>query len=114
VVVRATQRDDQPNSHKRVEKRFLTKEEFMDDKMRTDILHRIFDDAVDSIEQQTDMETLAAHRAMLVMALAGLIEMLCADHLEQELGKVARWIQHERDELRPTGGEHGCATGMTH
>src|SRR5687767_11531991 len=103
----------QPNSHKRVEKCFLTKEEFMDDKTRTDILHRIFDDAVDLIEQQTDMETLAAHRAMMVIALEGLIQMLCAEHLEQDLGKLARWIQHERHELRPTD-DHGCATGMDH
>jgi hypothetical protein len=86
--------------------------DFMDDKTRTEILHRIFDDAVDTIEQQTDMSEVAAVRAMMVIALEGLTEMLCADHLEQELGKFARWIQNERDVLRPS--EHGCATGMTH
>jgi hypothetical protein len=86
----------------------------MDDKTRTDILHRIFDDAVESIEQQTDMETLAAHRAMMVVALEGLIQMLCADHLELELGKLARWIQHERDVLPQSADEHGCATGVAH
>jgi hypothetical protein len=86
----------------------------MDDTTRSDILHRIFDDAVDLIEQQTDMETPAAHRAMMVIALEGLIQMLCADHREEELGKLARWIQHERDVSRPSADEHGCTTGMAH
>jgi hypothetical protein len=86
----------------------------MDDKTRTDILYRIFDEAVESIEQQTDMETLAAHRAMMVVALDGLIQMLCTDHREEELGKLARWIQHERDVSHPSADEHGCTTGTAH
>ena len=82
----------------------------MDDNTRTDILHRIFDEAVESIVQETDMEAMAAHRAMTVIGFEGLTQLLCSEHLEEELGKFARWIQHERDVLRPAEDAQNCAT----
>jgi hypothetical protein len=72
----------------------------MDDKTRTEVLERFIDDALDRIVGETDMNEVAAHRALTVKALERLPTKLCAEHLEHDLERFANWIEYERDVLR--------------
>jgi hypothetical protein len=74
----------------------------MDDKTRGEIVERIIDDAVDSLQQEAELQNeVAAYRAMMVKALERLPMLLCAEHLEHDLAKFAGWIERERAALRP-------------
>jgi hypothetical protein len=74
----------------------------MDDTTRTEIIERVIDDAVDSLQDEAGLQSeVAAYRVLMVKALERLPMMLCAEHLEHDLSRFARWIEYERAALGP-------------